>query len=190
MARDNDAHLMVIHHARKMGGDGGDVTLGSTAIFGTVDTSIILKKTDGKRTIETQQRYGTDLEPTMLVFDEVSKSATLGGSKETDDLQRISNEIVSFLKTQKESVGESTIDEEIKGRTELKRVALRDLVAKNEVGRTGAGKRGNPFLYFYSLVPNICVGQEKQEVRLTENLDFSSTISCSKDVSAEEVDVL
>jgi hypothetical protein len=190
LARDNSAHLMVIHHARKGGGDGGDSTLGSTAIFGSVDTSIILKKTEGKRTIETQQRYGTELEPTLLVFDEASKSVMLGGTREEDDLQRISDEIVAFLKTQKESVGEPTIDEEVKGRTDLKRKALRDLVAKNEISRTGAGKRGDPFLYFYSLVPTIYQGREKQETKSVENPAFSSLISCSQNVDVKTVDML
>jgi hypothetical protein len=183
LARENAAHLMVIHHARKGGGDGGDSTLGSTAIFGSVDTSIILKKTDGKRTIETQQRYGTDMESTLLVFDEVSKSTVLGGTKEEDDMRRISEEITTFLKTQKEPVGEPIIDEEVKGRTDLKRKALRDLVTKGEVVRNGAGKRGDPFLYSCSLVPSIYAGQEKQETKSTENSDSSSVVSCSQDLA-------
>jgi dipeptidyl aminopeptidase/acylaminoacyl peptidase len=60
---------MALHHARKSAGDGADATLGSTAIFGTVDTQISLKRTDARRTIDTIQRYGIDMETTVLNFD-------------------------------------------------------------------------------------------------------------------------
>jgi len=182
LARENATHVMFVHHARKGGGDGGDSTLGSTAIFGSVDTSIILKSTDDKkRTIETQQRYGTDLKQTLLSFDDDSQKATMGGTKEEDDIQRIEDEILNFLSTKEESVSESVIGDEIEGRTTLKRKALRDLLAKNEIKRIGAGKRNDPFLYSCSLVPDIYEGQEKQETKSIENLDFTKGFSCSQD---------
>jgi len=183
LARDNNTHLMVIHHARKGGGEGGDSMLGSTAIFGSVDTSIILKRTDGKRTIETQQRYGTDMESTVLIFDEISKSTELGGTKEEDDTKRIEGEILDFLKTKDEPFGEPAITDEVEGRTTLKRKALRDLVTKGEVKRIGAGKRNDPFLYSCSLVPTIYTGQEKQETKSEENTDSTNTVSRSRDSS-------
>jgi predicted ATP-dependent serine protease len=182
LARENNTHLMVIHHARKGGGDGGDSTLGSTAIFGSVDTSIILKKNETKRTIETQQRYGTDMESTLLVFDEVSKSVVLGGTKEEDDLKRISGEMLEFLRTENEPADESTINNQVEGRTKMKRAALRDLLAKGEVKRIGTGKRGDPFLYSCSLVPNIYQEQEKQETKSVENPDSTVSVSCSQDL--------
>ena len=181
LARDNNTHLMVIHHARKGGGEGGDSTLGSTAIFGSVDTSIILKRKEEKRTIETQQRYGKDIESTLLVFDEVSRSIELGDTKETDDLKKIEDEILDFLKINNEPVNEPTICDEIEGRTSMKRKALRDLFNKGDIQRSGAGKRNDPFLYSCSLVPSIYVGLEKQETKSEENPDYSNAISCSKD---------
>jgi len=181
LARDNNTHLMVIHHARKGGGDGGDSTLGSTAIFGSVDTSIILKKMEGKRTIETQQRYGKDIESTLLVFDEVSKSIELGETKETDYLGKIEDEILDFLKINIEPVDEPTINNEIEGRTTIKRKALRDLFSSDKINRSGAGKRNDPFLYSCSLVPTIYTGREKQETESEKNPDSASTLSCPKE---------
>jgi len=164
LAREQSAHVMCIHHARKSAGEGADTTLGSTAIFGSVDTAIILKRTESKRTIETQQRYGTDLEPTILIFDPETKMATLGGTKEEDDTNKIAMEILEFLKTMKEPVTEAVIDKEVDGRTVFKRKALRDLVASEQISRSGAGKKGDPYLYSCSLVPAIYPEQEKQDI--------------------------
>lgn len=181
LARDNGAHLMVIHHARKGGGDGGDSMLGSTAIFGSVDTAIILKRTESKRTIETQQRYGVDMEPTVLMFDEATQTTSLGGTKEEDDVQHVADEIYNFLFDQTEPCAEKTIEEAVEGRTGLKRKALRDLVAKGTIQRTGAGKRNEPYFYSCSLVPDIYTGREKQETQPAENPNDSSTLSRSHD---------
>ncbi|MDP4009217.1 MAG: AAA family ATPase [bacterium] len=181
LARENGVHLMVIHHAGKGGRDGGDSILGSTAIFGSVDTAIILKRTESKRTIETQQRYGANIEPTVLVFDEATQTTSLGGTKENDDIQRVADEILTFLFDQKESCTEKTIEDAVDGRTGLKRKALRDLVAKGSVNHTGAGRRNDPYLYSCSLVPHIYTGREKQETKSTEDPDSSNIISCSQD---------
>ena len=163
LARDNGAHLMVIHHAGKNDRDGGDSILGSTAIFGSVDTAVILKKSSNRRTIESQQRYGEDIEPTVLVFDTATHKTTLGGTKEEEDVQKVENEIVDFLFSQTESCTERTIEDAVEGRTGLKHKALRDLVTKGLVNRTGGGRRNDPYHYSCSLVPDIDAGREKQE---------------------------
>ena len=181
LARTHSAHLMGIHHARKSPGDGADTTLGSTAIFGTVDTAVVLKRTEGKRTIETQQRYGVDMEPTVLVFDPASKITTLGGTKEEDDTKNVENAIMEYLKSAKEPVSESVIDGEVEGKTIFKRAALRRLLSKGEVMRTGGGKRGDPFLYSCSLVPAIYEEQEKQAPESSEKADTTGIISRSTD---------
>ncbi|MDO8589971.1 MAG: AAA family ATPase [bacterium] len=181
LAREHGAHVMVVHHAGKGDRSGGDSVLGSTAIFGSVDTAIILKRTEGKRTIETQQRYGTDTESTVLLFDETTQTTSLGGTKEDDDIQRVADEILTFLSEQEESSIEKAIENEVEGRTGLKRKALRDLVTKGSVQRTGAGKRNDPYLYSCSLVPHIYTGREKRETKSTENPDSSNIISCSQD---------
>jgi len=175
LARTHSAHLMGVHHARKSGGDGADTTLGSTAIFGSVDTAIVMKRVDGKRTIETQQRYGTDMEATILVFDTETKTASLGGTKEEDDILKVSEAILEFLKSTSEPVNEPDIDAEVEGRTGLKRKALRELVAKGQITRHGAGKRNDPYLYSCSLVPAIYGEQEKQEEKI-ENKELNGEL--------------
>jgi hypothetical protein len=185
LARSHAAHLMALHHARKSAGDGADATLGSTAIFGTVDTQISLKRTDARRTIDTIQRYGVDMETTVLNFDPETKMAFLGGTKEEDDILKIREAILEFLKSQDEPVTEKVIDDEVEGKTTLKRRALRDLFAKGEIARSGGGKRNDPYLYSCSLVPTIYIEQEKQESNNVKNPDGTETISRSDD--AEEI---
>jgi predicted ATP-dependent serine protease len=181
LARENGAHLMVIHHARKGAGDSGDSMLGSTAIFGSVDTAIILKRTDSNRTIETQQRYGTDIEQTVLVFDEATQTTSLGGTKEEENIQNIENEMLGFLSFQTQSCMEHEVVDAVEGRTGNKRKALRSLVAKGQVQRDGTGKRNDPYLYSCSLVPSIYTEQEKRESESEANPDKSSTYSRSED---------
>jgi len=165
LARENNTHLMVLHHARKMSGEGSDVTLGSSAIFGTVDTSILLKRTqNGLRTLETQQRYGKDIEETILTFDQTIRVVSLGGSKVEEDTKVIKEAILEFLKPSKEPVLEEEIDNEVEGKTGLKRKALRELVKENQVSRIGAGKKGNPYLYSCFLVSDIYAKQENENV--------------------------
>ena len=47
LARDANVHITVIHHSTKGDRSGGDGILGSSAIFGGIDTAIILKSDGG-----------------------------------------------------------------------------------------------------------------------------------------------
>jgi RecA-family ATPase len=78
LARETGTHVLVVHHERKMDGETGDRTLGSTAIFGAVDTQMSMRRTESYRTICTVQRYGEDLEETTLRFDPDTRTTTLG----------------------------------------------------------------------------------------------------------------
>jgi len=165
LTRKYSTHLMCVHHARKMSGDGADITLGSTAIFGTVDTAMIITKTreDGRRMIETQQRYGTNIEPTILVFDSYSKSLKLGGTKEEEDMGAMEDKIIKFLKSTNEPIVEKIIQEEVDGKNAIKVRSLRDLVSKGVVIRTGVGGKNDPYKYSCSPVLNPEVGTREQE---------------------------
>jgi hypothetical protein len=182
LARTYSAHLMALHHARKSAGDGADTTLGSTAIFGTVDTLINLKRTDARRTIDTIQRYGVDMETTVLNFDMETKMAFLGGTKEEDDIMNIAEAVLEFLNSQDEPVTEKVIDDDVEGKTTLKRKALRDLFAKGEIVRIGGGKRGDPYLYSCSLVPTIYKEQEKQDSDIVKNPDNTDENTRSQNI--------
>ena len=82
LARDADAHIMLVTHARKAGGDFGAQVLGSQAIAASVDVVLSLRRdteNGGARYIESQNRYGTAIEPTGLELDPDTGAIELAG---------------------------------------------------------------------------------------------------------------
>ncbi|MDA1029759.1 MAG: AAA family ATPase [Bacteroidetes bacterium] len=154
LARQSGAHLMLVHHNGKGDRDGGDNLLGSTAIFGSVDTCLIQKRSDKYRTLQSINRYGIDLEETVLEWDEESKAISLGGSRKDTEVKRFEEEIIAFLKSQEVPALRELIEESIEGRTGLKRSALKNLVEREEVERHGKGGKGDPFKYSCFVVPH------------------------------------
>ncbi len=150
LARKNNTHIIATHHAGK--GDKGDVIdspLGSTAISGSGDAVILLKKTQaGYRTIASTQRYGADLEEVTLSFDLDTGLVSAGPLRKDVEREACEKAITEFLESQNEPVTEQTINEEIEiGKNATKRQALRNLVKTGRVDRTGTGLKGNPFRY-------------------------------------------
>ncbi len=147
LARETHTHVHLVHHAGKKGGDGGDSILGSTAIFGAVDTAIELKRKADYRTISTIQRYGKDLPETILAFDLETRTITLGRSREEEDERKVGKNIIELVKTKGEPLEEKKIGEGVEGRNKVKKSALRALVKGGQLYRAGNGKRGDPYLY-------------------------------------------
>ncbi len=152
LARDSGVSILAIHHSKKGDSDIEDCLLGSTAIFGSVDTTILLKRYEGYRTIQSRQRYGDDMPETVLLFDKETGITDIGGTKTGYDIRSLENEILEFLEKQTEPVDEKTIQAETTGSYAPKKKALRELVKSGKISRTGEGKRGNPFLYSGTLV--------------------------------------
>jgi protein gp37 len=147
LARETRAHVLCAHHAGKGNRDGGDSILGSTAIFAAVDTALIMKKIEGYRTLQSEQRYGDSLEETVLCFDATTRTITLGATREAEDTDRFNQAICEYLQGQTDPVTEAVIDDAVEGRTRLKRTALRHLVAMGKVTRYGKGGKADPFKY-------------------------------------------
>lgn len=155
LARDSGVAILAVHHSKKGESSVDDCLLGSTAIFGSVDTVILLKRYEGYRTIQSQQRYGEDMPETVLVFDKATGSTNIGGAKEDQDIHSMENAIFDFLSKQTEPVVEKVITDEVLGKTTLKRKALRQLVKEGQIFRTGKGGKGNAFHYSCS-TENAC----------------------------------
>ena len=76
LARRTGCHIAVTHHLGKMTREGGDDVLGSTAIFGAVDTLVLFRRRkDNLRVLQTIQRYGPDLGESVVPME------TWGGSR-------------------------------------------------------------------------------------------------------------
>jgi len=152
LARKTRAHISFLHHLGKGERSGGDSILGSTAILGTVDTALLLRRTDDYRTIRSIQRCGEDLEETVVRLDAEIGQILLAGTREEADTERLSVELVEALREEREPVREEPALGLVEGKKQTKGKALRRLVDAGVVTRTGAGKKGDPYLYSVSRI--------------------------------------
>jgi len=183
MARRTGAHVLGVHHLGKGDRPDEDSLLGSTAIFAAVDSAFFLKRLERYRTLASIQRYGEDLEETVLFMDPETKIISDGGTRKDTD-ERLSGEaILEYLRTESEPVDEKTIQETVEGRKTIKVKALRILVDQEKVLKTGNGKRGDPFLYIVSgfWFPPYRVGNQKPgKLGTTVSTQKQSTYSGSQ----------
>jgi putative DNA primase/helicase len=181
LSRDTGTHVLCVHHSSKGQRDGGDSVLGSTAIFGSVDTLMVMKRHEHYRTLQTIQRYGDDLEETILNFDRETRTVTIGGTRQEQDVNMMKKAIICFLSTQNEPITEAVINQGVEGAVRFKCKALRELVAENKINREGKGSKGSPFKYSTILLPSIYVEVEKENPKKTGNPHGCQGYSTSQD---------
>jgi hypothetical protein len=151
VARDTDSHILCVHHTNKNWKQDMDSILGSTAIYGGVDTSLLLRISKSKqRIISTSQKYGKVLEDTILAFDSKTRTMSVLGKKLKNTGNTLDDKILGYLKIQGHPVAEEEIIGNVRGATSKKRTALRDLCSLGKVNKEGKGKKGSP--YFYSFL--------------------------------------
>lgn len=155
LARETGAHILVTHHAKKTGGSDGDAVLGSTALFGAVDTLLDMQRVDGRRTLRTYQRYGQDLEETILALDPQTYLLTATGSVAGAECRDAETRILDYLEGRTERATRDQVLEEFGGRTQACTDALKALVASGRIVREGSGRKGDPFLFS---VPSLYAG--------------------------------
>lgn len=181
LSRDTGTHVLCVHHSPKGERSAEDCILGSQAIFGSVDTLLIMKRHENYRTMQTIQRYGNDLEETILNFDKETRLVTIGGTKQEEDINMVKKAILEFLSIQTEPITEAVINQGVEGAVKLKCKALRELVAENKINREGKGTKGNPFKYSTILLPSIYVEVEKENPKTTGNQHGCKDYSTSQD---------
>lgn len=164
LARETNAHVLAVHHLGKGKRDGGDAILGSTAIFASVDTALLLKRTEKFRTLRSIQRYGEDLEEVTLNMDTTTGLISVGSSRKEAEEDAVAGLIFDYLATQTEPIEEPLIHEHVEARKGVKVKALRRLVEQGNVNRQGEGKKGNPYTYSKAgfLVPYLSLKPENQ----------------------------
>lgn len=180
LSRDTGAHLAIIHHAPK--GDrtaAEDAPLGSTAIAGTVDTVMLVRRRRDCRTVTTVQRVGTDLDETVVTLE--GGCPELGGNRRDHETGRVADAIIEYLNGQEEPAERPAIEEAVETATAYVRSALKTLVAENRVSRTGKGVKGDPFQYSCSLVPTTSREQENKNPGKQGIGRDTRTFSCSAD---------
>lgn len=147
LARETNVHLSALHHDGKGGRDGGDAILGSTALFGSVDCHLSMKKRQHGRTISSTQRYGEDLPETVIELDKETGLILDKGDLQTAILTEVKAEIINCL-----TPGERLTTAEIKDRITNRNngqvsKAIAALLAEGTLTRTGTGKKNDPYLY-------------------------------------------
>ncbi len=143
LARESGTHILLLHHNNKL-----DDLLGSTQLFGIVDTLLLMARRDEIRTLRSIQRYGEDLPETVLELDKETGLVTPVGEYKEAQLERKGEEILDALGS--DELTEADIRERVGGNESQASKALRRLVERNQVVRTGAGKRGDPYVYSVS----------------------------------------
>lgn len=166
-ARDENCHILLTHHAGKADRADGDDILGSTGLLGGVDTSINIKKRDTRRTFFTIQRYGENVPETVLSL-RPDGSLEGAGSRQEVETEETLPLILAALEEG------PLVEKEVWGRVErnhgIVAKALRLLVEQGRVGRTGTGKKGDPYTYeiILSCSPQDSMGRVGRESETTK----------------------
>ncbi|MBA3726608.1 MAG: AAA family ATPase [Armatimonadetes bacterium] len=145
-ARTSGAHILSVHHMGKRGEENGDGVLGSTALFGSVDTLInLFKRAGGMRVASTLQRAGTDLPETVLSMDEATGRISMGGEVELVRRDEAAVAIMSALEGR--AMSETELREELEISNQVISASLRHLLDQGKLAREGRGRRNDPYIY-------------------------------------------
>ncbi|MHB8154361.1 MAG: AAA family ATPase, partial [Bacillati bacterium] len=184
LARSCGAHLAASHHGKKAGGDDGDAVLGSTALFGAVDTLIELRRRDRERTVASIQRYGIDLEKTLLALDLETHLLSTDGTAAEADERRVSAAVIDVLRSADGPLTRDAVLGAVEGRRAVVIHALTDLVECGAALRDGGGRKGDPYLFALAAEGENAVpaftdgdgGTEKNRERNKPNSDGVSSL--------------
>ena len=149
LARSTGAHVLAVHHNRKSSGDvAGDEVLGSTSLFAGVDTLLTLRRsTEGDRTIASTQRYGADMEPTVLALDPATLWISAAGTRTEQAARETAREVYDFLADEGEARRTNEIVEGVDHRRTQVLAALKLLEREGRIVRSGTGKRNDPHVF-------------------------------------------
>ena len=147
LSRECKAHILLIHHARKSGGEYGAEVLGSQGLTASVDTIMSLERDNGHRTLYATGRDGVDMEKVVLTMDKATGWVTASGTKREADRMNVARLVLAFLRDQTEPVTQSVIIEGVEAKTQTIIAALTMLTRDADIVVSGEGVRGKPWLY-------------------------------------------
>ncbi len=145
LARESGAAVLLIHHARKSGGEFGDEIRGSGALFSLLDVALILKRheVETQRKLTTISRYPETPGELIIELREHGHEA-LGDPASVGKAAKAVNVRAALTETPTSAV-------DLGRRAGVSRGAvytyLDQLVAQGHAQRTGTGKKGDPYLY-------------------------------------------
>ncbi|HJQ32944.1 MAG TPA: AAA family ATPase [Pyrinomonadaceae bacterium] len=145
LSRVTGCHILCVHHCGKGEREGGDALLGSTALFGAVDTALLMKRREQARTLHTVQRYGEDMSETVAYLDAETGIVKAGGDLAGLQLEERKQAVLEVMGD--ESLTEPDIKERVGGNQTVTAKAVRALYEAGTLTRAGGGKRGDPYHY-------------------------------------------
>jgi hypothetical protein len=145
-AREHGVCIVATHHAPKATGvDAIDALLGSTALSGAADTVLVLRRQGEQRTAETVQRYGADLERTVLTLSAETGIVGLAGTFAEARRQDVERRVLELIGDSEMS---TMVVVELADASRADVLgALADLTRVGRLFREGAGRKGDPYRY-------------------------------------------
>ncbi len=88
-AKEHGIHVMALVHEKKRKGENRhENSVGSHAFRGASDTNISITKQGQERIFSTEQRWGIEMEPTLLKFDQEHLTSSLGSTVEAKEEEK------------------------------------------------------------------------------------------------------
>jgi hypothetical protein len=147
LARTTNCAVVLIHHQRKIKGEGGREIRGGSALLGGVDQALLLDHRQGgspsQRVLSTVGRY--DASPKGLVLELVGNDYVSRGTVEETDSEAMIGKITSVLSDAWQTI--STIVETTGLPDGQVRRTLETLAGRDQAERAGAGRKGDPYTY-------------------------------------------
>jgi hypothetical protein len=145
LARDTNASVLLIHHERKMGGNGGREIRGGSALLGAVDQALLLDHRQGgnpsHRVLRSVGRY--DDTPRELILELVGFTYRALGTPDEVGLAAAAGAVADALSSAAHTI--KTLVERTGLTDKQVRAALESL--GDGVVQSGAGRKGDPFRY-------------------------------------------
>jgi len=150
-AKDHNLHVMaLVHEKKRKGEDRHQNSMGSHAFRGASDTNISITKQGQERIFSTEQRWGKELEPTYLRFNQETQTSQLGSTveakeeekrkgKENKTKERIEGEIRDALLKEKPSTTQELL-EAVTGKNETKLAVIEQMVSDGKIKAEKDGK--------------------------------------------------
>ncbi|MDP2604577.1 MAG: bifunctional DNA primase/polymerase [Deltaproteobacteria bacterium] len=147
-ARTGNCHVMTLHHAKKDSHDDLDAAIGSTAIRGLAYTYLFAKRlaNSDRRILSSDQRGGKNFGEIGIGFDKLTGRLYVQGTIDDVETEEAAPLILKVLEGNDEQ-REDEIRKAVPMRGWIVGKALRALLKKGDVERTGTGKKGGAFRY-------------------------------------------
>lgn len=145
LARDTNAAVMVVHHARKSEGEYGDEIRGSGALFSLFDCAFILKRhtTDTQRKLTAISRWPET--PAEMILELRDHGYECLGDPATTGRQAKLQKLAAALTAEPRTARELSLQAGLALR--LGYVLVDQLVRDNRAQRLGTGRKGDPFKF-------------------------------------------